>query len=332
MKEEIAKIIAELAKASANQASGESTDTLSREQKVELFKSIASDEVARDTYAKTRADVILQLIPQQSTVRNIFMPENLGPQGQPEYPVSFERTQVASYMPRLGGHTVHQYEGTSIIIPTFGIQAGHEYSMDIAEQGRLDIARLSDENLMSDIVLKEEVAGWGVIKGVLAAVNANQTVYCSGTSEPFHAFTKKAINKLGVQMDLQRRQLTDLYASPRSIADIKEWSNQQVDYLTQRDIFVNGGLPNGRIWDTRLNKVYNSNLVGNAEVYGFDTNKFGRMPIRKALETYQNPTSILRRMIGVLAYEAVGFGCTDSYSVVKGVLDADHVTAACDTF
>ncbi len=330
--EMIQRMAAELSKAFAAMNTKNEGSSLSKEEKVKLLKSITSDAGARKAYAESRADVILPLIPEQSTVRSIFRVEELAPDAQPEYPISFDYTNVAAYMPKFAGNVVRVYEGDTLFIPTFGIEAAHRYSMDIAEQGRLDIARMADENLRSQIVAKEETAGWQTIKGVLSGLNTNQVVYCSGTTENFHAFSKKAINSMTVQMDLQRRNLTDIYGSPRSIADIREWSNNQIDFTTQREIFVNGGLPGGKIWDVQLHKVYNSNLVPNSEVWGFDTNKFGVMPVRKSLQTYEDPTAIQQWMIGTLARELVGFGCTDSFSVVKAMLDSTHVTTACSTF
>ncbi len=327
----IKKMAEELVKAAASvpRANG---STLSHEEKVALLKSISNDAVARKNYAESRASVILPLIPEQSTVRNIFRVETLAAGAQAEYPISFDTTQLASFMPKYAGNVVRMLEGDTLFVPTFGIEGAYRYSMDIAEQGRLDIARMADEHLRSQIVAKEEATGWATIKGSFSGVYANQTVYCSGTTENFHSFSKKAINAMGVQMDLQRRTLTDIYASPRSIADIREWSNNQIDYLTQREVFTNGGLANGKIWDTMLHKVYNSNLVANSEAWGFDTNKFGVMPIRKELQTYEDPTAIQTWSVGLMARELIGFGVTDSYAAVKAVMDSTHAGTACSTF
>lgn len=329
------------AKASAKKEMG--TD----EQR-ELFKTIAHDAVARKQYAESRAQQIIPLIPEQSTVRSIFMPEVLTGDAQPEYPISFDYTNLASFMPKLGGNVVRVVEGDTLFIPTFGIEGAVRYSMDVAEQGRLDIGALSMQHLRDNIVSKEELAGWRTIKGTLSGLNTDQTVYCSGTEatvadpENFHNFTKKAVNKMLTQMDLQRRTLTDIYASPRSIHDVKEWSNNQIDFNTEREIFVNGGLAGnenssrgvngGTIWDTKLHKVYNSALVADNEAYGFDGQRFGKMPIRKELKTFEDPTAILQWQIGVLARELVGFGVTDSWAIVKASLDSTHTGSSCTAF
>lgn len=305
------------------------------EQKREMLKAIAADTAegaeARKQYIATRAEVLLPLIREQSTVRSIFTPEVLAPGAQSNYPVSFDYTEVASYLPKFGGAITTVTEGTEIFIPTFRLEAGIRYDMDIAEQGRLDIANQQLLMLKDKLIAKEEAAGWRAIKGTLSGSYSNQTVYCSGTSENFHSFSKKAINKMIVQMDVQRRLLTDLYVSPRSMGDIREWSNSTIDYLTQREIFQAGGLPGGKIWDVTLHKVYNSSLVSDAEAYGFDTRTYGKMPIKYEVRTVEDPTAILDWQVGVLARESVGFGVTDSYAIVKAVMDSTHTGTACSS-
>lgn len=304
---------------------------LSKSEQIELLKAIASDDTARKEYAKSRAEVLLPLVDIQSTARKIFTIENLAPGAQAYYPINFDYTEVASFLPKAGGVVTKVLEGDEIYIPTFSIEAAVRYSMDLAEQGRVDLAGQQMQLLKNRIVAKEEHAAWRAIKGTFSGVNSNQTVYCSGTTENFHSLSKKAINKMIVQMDVQRRVLTDIFASPVSLGDIREWSNSTIDYLTQREIYVNGGLPDNTLWNVRFNKVYDSNLVGDSAAWGFDTRTFGKMPIQKNLETYEDPTAILKWEVGVMARERIGFGVTDSYAVVKAVLDSTHLGSACSS-
>lgn len=306
---------------------------LSTKEKQELLKAIAGQtpehNAARAEYIKSRAAVLLPLIDSQSTVRKIFSTEVLPLGSNSTYPVSFDYTEVASYMPKYGGAIVNLLEGDEIAIPTFGIEGGVNYKMDIAAEGRIDIADESVRLFKNRIIAKEERAGWQTIKGALSGFNANQTVYCSGGVEPFHAFSKKAINSAYVQMDIQRRQGSQLFVSPRSYGDIREWSQSSIDFLTQREIFQNGGLVGGNIWDMSLNKVYDSALVADSEAYLFDTRTFGKMPIKQELVTYENPVAILNWEVGILGRERVGFGVTDSWAIVKVVMDATHTGTAC---
>ncbi len=307
---------------------------LSTQEQIELLKAVASDPVARAEYAKSRAEVLLPLIPVQSTARQIFRTEKLAPGAQAYYPINFDYTEVASFLPKMGGVVTKVVEGDEIYIPTFGIEAAVRWSMDIAEQGRIGIAGQMNDLLKNRIIAKEEYAAWRTIKGTLSGLNTNQTIYCSGNAtsgENFHSFSKKALNALTVQMDIQRRALTHVFASPASLGDVRMWSNNQIDFTTQREIFVNGGLPGNEIWNTQLVKVYDSSLVDNTEAWGFDVRSLGVMPIQKELETYEDPVAILQWQVGIMARERVGFGITDSWAMVKAVMDSSHLSASCTT-
>jgi len=327
---EIEALAQMLTKASASK---EEKSTVSREEQVELLKAIASKDedgsVARKKYAESRASVLLPLLDVQSTARMIFQPELLPAGSQANYPISFDYTEIAGYLPKLGGAVTRITEGDEIYIPTFGIEGAVRYSLDVAQQGRIDIAAEQMRLLKNRIVAKEEYAAWRLIKAIHSGVNTNQTVYCSGTTENFHSFSKKALNSLYVQMDTQRRQLTDVFVSPRSLGDIREWSNTTIDYLTQREIFQNAGLPNDTVWDLKIRKVYDSSLVDNTAAWGFDVRSYGKMPILRQLETFEDPTAILQYEVGVLGRERVGFGVTDSWAVVKAVMDSSHAATPC---
>jgi len=59
-------------------------------QKVALFKATATDLQARNDFAASRAEVILPLLLQQSTVRNIFKTELLPPGADARYDIPFD--------------------------------------------------------------------------------------------------------------------------------------------------------------------------------------------------------------------------------------------------
>src|SRR3990167_739323 len=132
------KIAQSLMSAFASTSTEKPGDGVSREEKVKMLKAIASVDAegiaARAAYCKSRAMVILPLIPYQSTVRSIFTPEVLEPGAQAYYPISFDYTEVATYLPRLGGNVARLLEGDELYIPTFNIEASVRYNMDIAEQ------------------------------------------------------------------------------------------------------------------------------------------------------------------------------------------------------
>ena len=334
------KNIESLVKALGSAFASEEKTSVPKDEQVKMLKAIASNDddgkAARKRYAESRAEVLLPLLDVQSTARMIFRPEVLEPGAQANYPISFDYTEVGGYLPKLGGAVTRITEGDEIYIPTFGIEGAVRYSLDVAQQGRIDIASEQMRLLKNRIIAKEEYAAWRLVKGIMSGLNATQTVFCSGvngagSTENFHSFSKKAVNSLYVQMDIQRRQLTDVFLSPRSLGDIREWSTTTIDFLTQREIFQEGGLPSDAIWDIKLRKVYDSKLVDNTAAWGFDVRTYGKMPILRPLETFEDPTAILQYEVGVLGRERVGFGVTDSWAVVLATLDSTHAATACSS-
>ena len=221
------KQFADMLMKSVASMSKETEKVASHEEKVAMFKAIASDETARKAYTGSRADVILPLVREQSTVRSIFKQEVLEPGAQSSYPINFDYTQFAAYLPKMGSTIARIIEGDEMFIPTFQIEAGVRYPIEIAEEGRLDLEGQQTLVLKDKIVANEELAGWGAIKGILSGygsfpgVYGKQTVYCSGNSVDgvgspvsFGYFSKDAINKMMIQMDKQRRVMNDIFISP----------------------------------------------------------------------------------------------------------------------
>jgi len=63
-----------------------------------------------------------------------------------------------------------------------------------------------------------------------------------------------------VGMKRARRSLTDLYISPEDAADIREWTDTQVDPITRREIFTASGM--GRLWNVNLHEVFQLGATG----------------------------------------------------------------------
>jgi hypothetical protein len=68
------------------------------------------------------------------------------------------------------------------------------------------------------------------------------------------------------------RTLTDLYVAPEDAADIREWTDTDIDPVTRREIFQASGM--GSIWGVTLHEVHHLgatglyNINGNASGYG----------------------------------------------------------------
>ena len=70
------------------------------------------------------------------------------------------------------------------------------------------------------------------------------------------------------------RTLTDLYVAPEDAADIREWTDTDIDPVTRREIFQAGGM--GSIWNVTLHEVQHLGATGlyNINGYGSEYGKF----------------------------------------------------------
>ena len=286
---------------------------LSFQEKVKLFQATAASPKARAEYARSRATVILPLIEEQSTVRNIFKTETLPAGAQAVYDIPFDDIDCCWTMPQIGGIPQVQVKGTEIYVTTFGLDAGVQYQMDVARQGRFQVGERATQLLKNKVIQQEELAAWTLIKAHAAVLPAEQKV--TGVS----ALNLSAFNEIVTKGDILRRQVTDLYVSPARYADLRDWvSNAAYSDSLKDKAFGLAGLAN--IWEVNVHKVYNSNLVANNEGYAFgqrDGFTYGVMPIRQSLETYDNPIAIMEWKIGIMAREVIGFGILDNKGLIE---------------
>ena len=86
--------------------------------------------------------------------------------------------------------------------------------------------------------------------------------------------SKELINKMIVGFKRTGRKLTDLYISPEDAADIREWTDTDIDPVTRREIFQASGM--GQVWNVRLNEVQHLGATGlyNINGYGSAYGKF----------------------------------------------------------
>lgn len=279
---------------------------LNFDQKVKLFKATAASAKARGEYALSRAQVILPLLEEQSTIRRIFRPEVLPPGAQSTYDIPFDDINCCWTMPQIGGIPQVQVEGTEIYVSTFGLDAAVQYQMDVARQGRFQVGERATALLKNKVIEQEELAGWSLVKAHAAVLPAEQKV--SGSALDLDVF-----NDLVTKGDIQRRVITDLFVSPLRFSDLRDWVTTTDHPESLKDkAFSQAGLAS--VWDVNVSKVYNSNLVANNKAYGFgqrDGFTYGVMPIRDALQTYDNPIAIMEWKIGIMAREVLGFGVLD---------------------
>jgi hypothetical protein len=285
---------------------------LSFDDKVALFQAIAHDPKARNEYAQSRAEVILPLINEQSTIRNIFVPERIPAGGQATFDLPFEDIEACWTMPHIGGIPQVQVEGTETTISTFMLDAAVQWQMRIAREGRFQVGQRATQLLKNHVIKQEELAGWGLIHSHAATIGAGQQVAAS-------SLDLATFNSIITKADVLDREITDIYVSPTRFSDLRDWvtTTDHSDSLKDR-AFSQGGLK--EIWDVRVNKVRNTDLVANNKAYAFGRREgfmYGVMPVRQELQTFDNPIAIMEWKIGIMANEEVGFGILDDKGLIE---------------
>jgi hypothetical protein len=272
---------------------------------VEEFKQTADSEEVRKAFASSLSVPVLKSIAPQTSVRSIFAVDQIPAGALAEYPIDLDDVQDAVIMPRLGAVPQNIVVGDSLIVPTFEVANSVEWKLSFVRDGRFNIVERALEKLAESFVKSEEKAGWDTIKG---AIDANNTLVHAETT-----LSKTLFNDMITEMRAVHGYNPQvIYVSPRRAKDIRNWTDTTIDPVTQREIFKAGGI--GNIWDVEIKEL---RTLSDAEVYLFDTTRFGVMPIRTALTTYDKPDAINRLRAGVLAWEEIGFAVIDKKAVLK---------------
>jgi hypothetical protein len=171
--------------------------------------------------------------------------------------------------------------GEEVYVPTFTIDAAADWKITYARDSRIDIAQRAANRAAKDLAAYEEECGWRVImpaatspfsgKGLLGSRPA--PIYeISPAAQGAGYLSKELINKMIVGFKRTGRTLTDLYVSPEDAADIREWTDTDIDPVTRREIFQASGM--GSIWNVTLHEVQHLgatgmyNINGNTSAYG----------------------------------------------------------------
>jgi len=261
---------------------------------VEDFKATADNEEYRKQFAASLSVPLYEAIKPQTSVRDIFYVDHLPAGSVPEYPIALNGIEQAIVMPRIGAIPTNMFVGDSITIPTFEVANSVEWKLSFVRDGRYAVVEHALDSLAESFVEMEEKAGWDTIRG---AIYAGNTLISTETT-----LSKKLFNDLITEMKARKKTPEVIYVSPRRAKDIREWAGNEIDPVTQREIFVKGGM--GSIWGVRIVELEH---LSDNELFCFDTKNFGIMPIRTTLTTYDKPDSINYLRNGVLAWEEIGF-------------------------
>jgi len=238
-------------------------------EKRELFKATAAIDTpeGREAYrafAASSTKPILQKLEQMSYMRQLFRVEKLGPGQQPTYPLPDEFESPVFILPGMGYIAQDYIEllADEVSIRTFTVQAAKDWLIRYAREGRVDVAVRAQQEVARALAAYEEEAGWRVIvpaatsafdgAGVLAPRPA--PIYEMPAGDPASGyFSKELINRMIIGMKRIGRKLGELWVSPEDLADIREWTDTDVDPTTRNTIFQAAGL--GSIWGIQLREV-----------------------------------------------------------------------------
>jgi hypothetical protein len=270
---------------------------------IENFKQTADNEEIRKSFAASLSIPILKAVAPQSSVRDIFMVDELPAGSLAEYPIDLDDIETAVVMPRIGAVPQNIVVGDSLIVPTFEVSNSVEWKLTFVRDARFNIVERALEKLAESFIRAEEKAGWDTIKG---AVDTTNTLVTTETT-----LSRKLFNELITDMRAEGASEPDvIYVSPRLASDIRDWGQTELDETTRREVFKAGGM--GSIYGVRIVELRS---LANNEVFMFDTSKLGVMPIRSKMTTFDKPDSINRLRAGVLAFEEIGFAVIDKRAI-----------------
>jgi len=214
---------------------------------------------------------ILQKIELESIMRQLFNVERLAPGAQAVYPIAEDFEIPVWVLPGLGYMAQNFIEGVGeeVYVPLFSINSSADWKVTYARDQRVDIAARAASKVAQELAQYEEECGWKVIipaatsafagKGLLGPRSA--PIYEVGAASVGAGYlSKELINKMIVGFKRLGRTLTHLYISPEDAADIREWTDTDIDPVTRREIFQAAGM--GSIWNVQLVEVQHLGATG----------------------------------------------------------------------
>jgi len=249
---------------------------MERQEMMDLFKATAEIQTpeglaAYKEFAAALTTPILQKIELESIMRKLFAVERLAPGAQAVYPIAEDFEIPVWVLPGLGYVAQNFIEGIGeeVFVPTFTIDTSADWKITYARDSRIDIPQRAAARAAKDLANYEEECGWRVImpaatsafsgKGLLGSRSA--PIYeINPVSTGAGYLSKELINKMIVGFKRTGRTLTDLYVAPEDAADIREWTDTDIDPVTRREIFQAAGM--GSIWNVNLNEVQHLGATG----------------------------------------------------------------------
>jgi hypothetical protein len=281
---------------------------------------------------------------------NIYERITFEPGTSPEFPLDFvapgtEKRFVAYTIPNHGRIPERNVEGDYVTIPTYEIGCSIDWLLKYARDARWDIVGRAMQVLEASFTKKINDDAWHTL--LAAAVDRNIVVYDAASNAA--QFTKRLISLMktvmrrnggGNSTSVNRGKLTDVYLSPEALEDIRDWGVDQVDEVTRREIYTAEDGSINRIFSVNLHDIdelgedqeyqlfFENDLGGSMAatdveiVVGLDqrsTDSFV-MPVREAIQVWEDETLHRQRRAGVYGWGEHGFGVLDNRRIILGSL------------
>lgn len=280
----------------------------------------------------------------------IFETITVEPGSSTEYPLDLispglEGEHVAYTNPGHGRIPERTVEGDYVMIPTYSISSSVDYLLRYAREARWDIVGRAMQVMEAGFTKKMNDDGWHTL--LAAGVDRNILVFDGDATAGL--FTKRLVslmqtvmrrNSGGNSASVNRGRLTDMYVSPEALEDVRNWGLDQVDEVTRREIYTasEGGAPITRIFGVNLHDLdelgegqeyqnfFTTELSGAVQasdlelVVGLDqsSNDSFVMPMKQALQVFEDPTLHRQQRAGYYGWAELGFGVLDNRRVILG--------------
>ena len=281
---------------------------------------------------------------------DIFETISVEPGASTEYPLDLispglEGEHVAYTNPGHGRIPERAVESDYVTIPTYTITSSIDYLLRYAREARWDVAARAAQVMEAGFVKKMNDDGFHTL--LAAGVDRNILVYDGDATAGL--FTKRFVSLMQTVMrrnaggntgSANRGRLTDLYVSPESLEDVRNWGLDQIDEVTRREIYSasEGGAPITRIFGVNLHDLdelgegqeyqdFFVNGLGGAVqasdlelVIGLDQGSSDSfiMPMKQALQVFEDPSLHRQQRVGYYGFAELGFGVLDNRRIILG--------------